>query len=483
MKHESNPRPSPSRAVPSRQKAVEKVSGAKWSITEALEPRILFSAVPIEVPVSESESVEVRQIDSESGSQADFLSADGLWKGAELPRGEEENPNRDNATAILTSFQNLTAGEISQLIGDDPSVASSAALIEVETENLPVSLDTLDELIEAAELRWEAAGLSPEQLDALDQIEYQFVNLEGRYLGAAEGFQIYLDLDAAGEGWFVDTTPLEDEEFIRHSHLSMVRVVEGETDAFDLLSVIMHEQGHVLGLPDVYRPEIDGDLMHGIFEEGERRLPAAGQAEGAVAGSLEGIHHAVAVGTVKTSQAILGSRSGDNLVNDAGLNGDELYNLDGTEAGEPTNATGVSWQTATGNDDLAASQGRVWVVFDLGVSRVLDSVDIWNFQWNLNGTTDLSNRGTAQFDVYVRDSEADTDDGTAGGTPINVGGDTSSDALNGTVFDLGASNPWTLVLENQTLAQAPNSDTYTPENFDLSGFAGRFVAIVADSGH
>ena len=92
----------------------------------------------------------------------------------------------------------------------------------------------------------------------------------------------------------------------------------------------------------------------------------------------------------------------------------------------------------------------------------------------------MNNRGISQFDVYVRNSAADTDDGTVGGTAINTGTVGPIQMTSAPVFDLGTSSPWQLALTNQTLTQAPNADDYTGESYDLSGNTGRFVAIVAD---
>ena len=54
------------------------------------------------------------------------------------------------------------------------------------------------------------------------------------------GHIIYLDANAAGWGWFVDPTPADDSEFTTPGNQS-------EQHRMDLLSVVMHEMGHVLG--------------------------------------------------------------------------------------------------------------------------------------------------------------------------------------------------------------------------------------------
>ena len=192
----------------------------------------------------------------------------------------------------------------------------------------------------------------------------------------------------------------------------------------------------------------------------------------------------------KYSNAYSADRVPINLFNATGMNVAEtiLYNLDGTIGGEPTSANGVSWvtsYTSAGGDtpsnvNDAAALGRIWIVIDLGASYALGNLDIWNFQWET--TADLSDRGISQFDVFVRNTEADTDDGTAGGTAINVSNAGYNNSVNDDdIFDLGTSDPWQVALSNQPLAQAPNNDTYTATSFDLSGNTARFIAIRADS--
>ena len=52
------------------------------------------------------------------------------------------------------------------------------------------------------------------------------------------------------------------------------------------MSVVIHEQGHILGLEDNYNAS--SSVLEAGFTEGERRLPEFGEADGAVPFSLEG---------------------------------------------------------------------------------------------------------------------------------------------------------------------------------------------------
>ena len=57
----------------------------------------------------------------------------------------------------------------------------------------------------------------------------------------------------------------------------------------DLLSALLHEQGHALGLEGII--DSANDVMGEALGVGVRRLPALGQAEGAVPGSLDTVQY------------------------------------------------------------------------------------------------------------------------------------------------------------------------------------------------
>jgi hypothetical protein len=118
-------------------------------------------------------------------------------------------------------------------------------------------------LVQEALTRWQATGAN---LPALSGLTVRIADLGGTTLGLASGNTIWLDDDAAGWGWFVDRTPSNDSEFRRPGN-------QGEQGKMDLLSVLMHEVGHLLGH--------DHD-NHGVMQEtlapGTRSLPESGDA-------------------------------------------------------------------------------------------------------------------------------------------------------------------------------------------------------------
>ena len=78
-----------------------------------------------------------------------------------------------------------------------------------------------------------------------------FADLPGNAVGQTIGNTITLDINAAGNGWFIDSTPGMNEEFVATSNPNewVARVGSAAEGKMDLLTVLAHEVGHVYGLP------------------------------------------------------------------------------------------------------------------------------------------------------------------------------------------------------------------------------------------
>ena len=110
----------------------------------------------------------------------------------------------------------------------------------------------------------------------LDDAYYSIRDLNDGVLALTEPGGIVLDDDAAGYGWFIDDTPWDNEEFTNtvydwELHADADSPAAGK---IDLLTVLMHEMGHVMGLPDVSAGIDPTRLMTGILAPGVRRLPS-----------------------------------------------------------------------------------------------------------------------------------------------------------------------------------------------------------------
>jgi CSLREA domain-containing protein/fimbrial isopeptide formation D2 family protein len=137
----------------------------------------------------------------------------------------------------------------------------------------------LDSTVTAAFERWSATGLTQQQLAALRDLKFDVADLSGAYLGEADGNHVLVDRDAQTKGWFVDATPQSDSEFGKASGTRRYTdPMSAPAGHVDLLTAIMHEMGHKLGLDDSYLEKDRDNLMYGYLTVGERRLPVKGQA-------------------------------------------------------------------------------------------------------------------------------------------------------------------------------------------------------------
>jgi subtilisin-like proprotein convertase family protein len=131
--------------------------------------------------------------------------------------------------------------------------------------------------------------LSLTDIAALSGITVQIADLPGRELGAYRDGVVYLDVDAAGHGWFVDRTPRDDREFAVDAGALMAtrsRAAQG----MDLLSVIAHELGHAAGLDHA-----DTGAMVETLREGERTVAPAGSGRHIAADAARGVWPAFAL--------------------------------------------------------------------------------------------------------------------------------------------------------------------------------------------
>ncbi|MCC6572252.1 MAG: hypothetical protein IT462_00555 [Planctomycetes bacterium] len=108
---------------------------------------------------------------------------------------------------------------------------------------------------------------------------------------------VRLDINAGGYGWYVDTTPGDDDEFETAPRvnaggrsdkgqntpallpgLSRMFTTPDKAPAgrMDLLTVVMHELGHVIGKDSTFDESDRDELMYAYLVTGERRLPSVG---------------------------------------------------------------------------------------------------------------------------------------------------------------------------------------------------------------
>jgi hypothetical protein len=90
----------------------------------------------------------------------------------------------------------------------------------------------------------------PRAARTLRNVSLRIVDLPGNQLGrVVHDSLIQIDVNAAGRGWFVDASPADDCEFAAAAKRRQLTALRGSPafDRADLLTVVMHELGHVLG--------------------------------------------------------------------------------------------------------------------------------------------------------------------------------------------------------------------------------------------
>jgi hypothetical protein len=159
-----------------------------------------------------------------------------------------------------------------------PAVPAAAA---------PLTMAQLQAVIPAAIGAWQAAGADASEVQALHDAQFEIADLPPTYLGwtfapeaGAEPHPglVVLDRTAQGFGWFIDAGAAGTASFAVQVAPTEFHATPGSTanGRFDLLTVVAHELGHVVGLPDILdEGNHPGDLMDQTLNPGVRRLTAA----------------------------------------------------------------------------------------------------------------------------------------------------------------------------------------------------------------
>ncbi len=166
--------------------------------------------------------------------------------------------NAGNAALVPGS----TAGQVfiynPQIAAGTPTAVPSGVTL--------TSANQLTPIIKAAEANWMAVGANAA---AFNNVQLQIANIGNGVLANTAGKVVTIDATADGFGWYVNPSGSAFQP-VPNSDAYFARLGSAATGGMDLLTVIEHELGHILGLDD-----LDGgnSLMATTLATGVRRLP------------------------------------------------------------------------------------------------------------------------------------------------------------------------------------------------------------------
>ncbi|MDB5222828.1 MAG: hypothetical protein JWN83_1495 [Chitinophagaceae bacterium] len=169
----------------------------------------------------------------------------------------------------------FTAGSACPLLFARGGVGSSGHFINTSANSsYSITEKQLQSVVDGALVIWQKLGLNDTQMKQLRHIQFSIGKTAPGELGNKSDHGIVISINADGKGWFTGAgysnslfpNRITANKFITSSHMLPAGHV-------DLLSCILHEMGHVLGLKDLKEKIFSNDFMYAYLTVGERRIP------------------------------------------------------------------------------------------------------------------------------------------------------------------------------------------------------------------
>jgi hypothetical protein len=140
-----------------------------------------------------------------------------------------------------------------------------------------VTEDLIQSSLDAAKQHWLSTDLTRSELARLAQVDVRIGQLPGAVLGYTSVYDtsVWIDTDAAGHGWHYEVQSTKDDSNTPLLHHSTTPFFPHFTTplspgGMDLVTVLAHELGHVIGHEDLDEATHATDLMSAELAPGER---------------------------------------------------------------------------------------------------------------------------------------------------------------------------------------------------------------------
>jgi hypothetical protein len=179
----------------------------------------------------------------------------------------------------------------------------AGAAVAVPVNAVAVTQAEVQALVPAAIDAWRSAGLDAAGVRTLESAQVQVGNLGPNILGLETADVITINQTAGGFDWYVSAGGASSQAFglARPDGESLAASGSTAANQVDLVTVLEHEVGHVLGLADNAET---GDLMDVTLGLGERREPTSADVAGIVSTSSIAVTAPVAAALASTGQGV-----------------------------------------------------------------------------------------------------------------------------------------------------------------------------------